>query len=296
MARPIYLVNDAMTQIPGSRTLWHLLADWLGATFVPWGEADSLDGVVIRNATYHGPLTTTGPTVALLQDIMPPETPIRAQQVEVCQRADVIVANSAWTLSQYPELTGLNTRIIPLPVDTDLFRPREDRAALQAKWGIAAGSVCWVGGATVIKGFDRLHRLAGTSDLHFAVALKDAGKVHSPGWFGRMKVYARLTQAELAEVMTACRVGLCTSRIETQHLAGLEMAACGLPVVYVDPVGVYAEAPVWAVQAEEGKLAEAIRVAQAQAKPAEIREALLAGPWGMEACREAWASVVGDVS
>lgn len=33
-------------------------------------------------------------------------------------------------------------------------------------------------------------------------------------------------------------MGLCTSRMETQHLAGIEMGACGLPVVAPN-VGTY---------------------------------------------------------
>lgn len=307
MARPVYLVNDQLTAIPGSVTLWGLLEDWLGSPSVILGPYPTLaaraseiigqrDGTVIRNATYFGPLATPNcRTIVLLQDLMPPDTPARATQVEVCQRADVIVANSKWTLDQYPELAGLNVRVIPLPVDTGLFRPREDRAALQTELGIHPGSICWVGAADVIKGYDRLHRLAGSSDLHFAVVLKDRDKARTPAWFGRMRVFTRLAQEDLAKVMASCRVGLCTSRIETQHLAGLEMAASGLPVVYVDPVGVYAEPQPWAIQATEAQLPAMLASAQAQAQPGAVREALLAGPWSLEACRASWLSLVaGD--
>jgi len=51
-------------------------------------------------------------------------------------------------------------------------------------------------------------------------------------------MFTRLTHDELVKVVGACRVGLCTSRMETQHLAGIEMGACGLFMV-APPVGVY---------------------------------------------------------
>jgi glycosyltransferase involved in cell wall biosynthesis len=51
-------------------------------------------------------------------------------------------------------------------------------------------------------------------------------------------MYSRLTHEELVKIIGACRIGLCTSRMESQHLAGIEMGACGLPMV-APPVGVY---------------------------------------------------------
>jgi len=55
-----------------------------------------------------------------------------------------------------------------------------------------------------------------------------------------MRMYTRVTHEELVKIIGACRVGLCTSRTESQHLAGIEMGACGLPMV-APPVGVYWE-------------------------------------------------------
>ena len=53
-------------------------------------------------------------------------------------------------------------------------------------------------------------------------------------------MFCKVNHEKLVNIIGACRVGLCTSRIESQHLAGIEMAACGLPIV-ASPVGVYWE-------------------------------------------------------
>jgi glycosyltransferase involved in cell wall biosynthesis len=78
-------------------------------------------------------------------------------------------------------------------------------------------------------------------DIPFVAVLKDA--MPDPV-APNLRCYVRLSQPDLAQVMGACRVGLCTSRSETQHLAGIEMGACGLPLV-VPPVGTYWERVDW---------------------------------------------------
>ena len=250
--RPVFLVNDALAQGPGQSTLWHNLVSWFSGEFIG-GDFPGLgrvaaerlagvtSGVCVRNASWFAPFDSPIPVVSLLQDVLPEGHPGRPQQVEVCQRSQLIVANSKWTLAQYPELTGLPTKIIPLPVDFHAFRPREDAGALRAKWGVRERSICWVGSGDVVKGYDILHRLIAQTSFNYVVVRKD--KVNGPDWpdrwGGRCRNFGQLTQADLAEIMASCVLGLCTSRSETQHLAGIEMMACGLPVV-APAVGFYA--------------------------------------------------------
>jgi len=87
-----------------------------------------------------------------------------------------------------------------------------------------------------VKGFDIFLRVVRVNpDINFVAVFKDAAPDIVPP---NLRTYTRLTHAELVRVIGACRVGLCTSRTESQHLAGIEMGACGLPMV-VPPVGVY---------------------------------------------------------
>ena len=300
----VYLANDAPSQIPGSRTLWSNLSDWLGADpiYAPYGSLKSTVeerlrdepwAVLIRNATYWPACDLPNPTIALLQDYLPAE--MRAGQVSVCQRATATVTNSVWTAAQYPELAGLLT-VIPLPVDFDLFAPSSSAGELRSKWNIRPGSVCWVGSGLAIKGYDILHRLIGSCGLNFVVVRKDAPPDWpASSWAGRCRQFGPLSQADLAEVMAACTVGLCTSRFETQHLAGIEMAGCGLPVIATEPVGVYGEMQAWHRVVKTADLPVMLENAIGQARPDEIASAVRKGPWTEVACKRSWMEIVAKV-
>ena len=79
-----YLVNDTLAVIPGTHTFWNDLLDWF-----PWLE-DQTGGytpysqlvlricslprpwpdLIIRNATFFGPIPLPVPQIAILQDIL----------------------------------------------------------------------------------------------------------------------------------------------------------------------------------------------------------------------------------
>jgi len=110
----------------------------------------------------------------------------------------------------------------------------------QQALGLPDGCVCWIGAsqgaAGQVKGYNILLAIVRQNpDIPFVCVFKDRQPEYPPP---NMRCYTRLTHAELVRVIGACRVGLCTSRMESQHLAGIEMGACGLPMV-APPVGVY---------------------------------------------------------
>src|SRR3990167_3449450 len=115
----VWVVNDYLTTIPGTRTLWHDLCEWVGGEW--HGDVDyewlgynvEIDAaksgkpdVLIRNATWFGPIDLNVPTISLLQDIMPEGSVQRAQQVSVCRASRLTVFNSAYTRARYQELDG----------------------------------------------------------------------------------------------------------------------------------------------------------------------------------------------
>ena len=242
------LVNDALNQI-GERTFWHDLQEWFGMDFVgaPFetltGHADALAlegtvSLIVRNASYFAPLkaSATIPTISLLQDVFS-EGPIREMQIRVAESSREVVFNSAYTQSQYGALS--RSRVIPLPVDFSVFEPGNPQG-LQQALSLPDGCVCWVGAsqgaAGHVKGFDIFLQIVRLNpDIPFVAVFKDAMPDSIPP---NLRCYVKLPQDELARAMGACRVGLCTSRTESQHLAGTEMGGCGLPLV-VPNVGTY---------------------------------------------------------
>ena len=230
----------------GEHTFWNDLQDWFSMTFVgaPYDTlADEADkeaagaSLIVRNASWFGPMKASAmvPTIGLIQDIM--EGPGRVTQEIVARTCRRVVFNSAFTASMYPDVK--NGATIPLPVDFDTFEPG-NHMGLQQALGLPDRCVVWVGAhegaAGHIKGWDIMLAVARTNPhMKFVAVFKDSVPDYAPF---NIRMYARLDHETLARVIGACRVGLCTSRTETQHLAGIEMVACGLPLV-VPNVGTY---------------------------------------------------------
>jgi len=235
------LVNDCLSALPDHRTFWNDLQDWFGMEFVG-GEyptlldkvqtrvAEAGDYLVVRNGSYFpARLLYATKQICLLQDIFA-DGPSRKMQEEVLLSCDVTVFNSEFTQSKYPG--DRSPRVIPLPVDFFLFEPG-NAMGLQQALSLPDGCVCWVGACQAaaghVKGWDIFLQVVRLNpDIPFVGVFKDALPDSVPP---NLRCYVRLAQEELAKVMGACRVGLCTSRMESQHLAGIEMGACGLPMV-----------------------------------------------------------------
>lgn len=244
------LVNDALSQL-GEVTFWHRLRDWFGMEFVGGDYATLAEkakdaakdaSLIVRNATWFPPIDVKTSTISLLQDIIT-EGPMREMQEAVLAGSVAAVFNSEFTRSKYGIVNKAygapESPVIPLPVDFSVFTPQNALACQQAL-SLPDGCVCWIGAsqgaAGHVKGFDTFCQVVRTNpDIPFVAVFKDAMPESVPP---NLRAYVRLTHAELVKVIGACRVGLCTSRTESQHLAGIEMGACGLPMV-APLVGVY---------------------------------------------------------
>ena len=252
------LVNDMMSALPDHKTFWHDLQDWFNMEFHGGDYPDLIDrsdskggfpvSLIIRNASWFGPLDRSKdvPTISLLQDIFD-DGPQREMQKKVMFSSRVVVFNSEFTGSKYkvtaPEMEagGIidKTLVIPLPVDFKLFEPG-NAMGLQQAHSLPDNCVLWIGAsqgaAGQIKGFDIFQSIVRQNpDINFVAVFKDAAPGYGPT---NLRMYEKLNHEQLVELIGACRVGLCTSRTESQHLAGIEMGACGLPMVARD-VGTY---------------------------------------------------------
>jgi len=252
----ILVINDQLTSIPGTSTFWSDLVKWFDAEFMGGDYSDLtknansvLNGygrrkwdLIIRNGSYFGPIESTAPQISLIQDIFE-DGPARKMQSEVIKSSTSVVFNSEFTKSKYIILKTFavenpQVKVIPIPVDFDLFRPG-NLMGLQQALSIPDGAVCWIGAAQEaahIKGWDIfLSIVRQNPDIPFVGIFKDQQPEYGPT---NLRMYTKVNHEELVKIIGACRVGLCTSRVESQHLAGIEMGACGLPMV-APPVGTY---------------------------------------------------------
>lgn len=297
MSRP-WIINDLLTAIPETTTFWHQLVDWTGGHFMG-GDYSHLKAiveaayaacptedrptVVIRNASYFPPLDLPGcRQVALVQDIIG-----SSWQEDVIDSADHVVYNSAYTRAKTKEAAH-GSSIIPLPVNFDTFRVLPSAINFD---------VVWIGSTHPVKGFDLLLEvMAAVPDLNFAIVLKDEVAPPLPS---NARCWLRQPQEKVAEIINRARVGLCTSRVETQHLAGIEMGACGLPLV-VPLVGTYYDrtAGVWGIRYNPPDVRSIVGALRLQLKKSHNPLAIRAyWQWAMHptVVRGQWEELLGRV-
>jgi len=239
-----WLVNDTLTCIPGTKTFWHDLLEWLpnledkcnGHTSFPilanlieqQGSVNPPD-YIIRNATYFRRINLPVKTISLLQDLIPDNS----MQLDVCNNSDVVVYNSPYTQAHYADKVKTKAVMIPLGVDFNKFTPHDKSYAEEL--GILPNSILFIGAANNHpKGFDIMLDIINNTNYNFCLVMKDDFKTDNP----RVKVFNRIDHDLLVKVINSCDLLVCTSRVETLHLAGVEAAACNLPLV-TSNVGIY---------------------------------------------------------
>lgn len=239
-----WLVNDTLTCIPNTRTFWHDLLEWfpnledkcngvtpfhiLPETIEHYYQHLSPPDYIIRNASYFRKLNVNTKVVSLLQDILP----YKDEQIDVCNHSEFVVFNSPFTQSIYNNLIDSKKVLIPLGTNFDVFVPGK---SFEQEFSILPNSILFIGSTTENpKGFDILLKIIENTDYNFCLVMKDQYTSDNP----RVKVFNRVDHQTLVKIINSCKLLVCTSRIETLHLAGVEAAACNLPLV-VSNVGIY---------------------------------------------------------
>ena len=300
-----WLVNDTLTCIPNTKTFWHDLLDWIpnledkcgGHTpfyILPNKIEEEAMGFppdyIIRNATYFRRLNLKTKTISLLQDLVLNDP----QQIDVCNHSDLVVYNSPYTQSHYIDKITSNSVMIPLGVDFNKFVPLNKNYCDEL--GILPNSILFIGATTNNpKGFDILSEIIETTDYNFCLVMKDDFKTTNP----RVKVFNRVDHDMLIKIINSCEMLVCTSRVETLHLAGVEAAACGLPLV-ASNVGIYYNLP-------NGKWGRNVNILTPQNFITEIqyvkdnlsefnpREAFLQLGLDTETCKNKWINIIQNI-
>jgi glycosyltransferase involved in cell wall biosynthesis len=244
-----WLINDCLTCIPGTKTFWHDLLEWLP------GLEDKCEGYtayhiladkmemqfeflsnkpdyIIRNGTFFRPLNIPVPTISLIQDYYEGNS----QQIDVCNSSTAVIFNSNYTASKYLGKFKGRYKVIPLGVDFDFFKPiieyREDIELHKgANLDVLPDSILYVGSAVNHpKGFNHILDLINSTNYNFCLAMKDDFKLDHP----RVKVFNKLNHEQMLMIYNSCSMILCPSVVETQHLSSIEAGACGLPIIITD--------------------------------------------------------------
>lgn len=292
-----WLVNDCLTCIPGTRTFWHDLLEWLPDLqdkcngYTPYAQlpdriesevnVEGTPDYIIRNCTFFRHMNINTKTISLIQDVY--EGSQRSQQLSVANSSDVVVFNSPYTASLYKDQINTRTEIIPLGTNFELFKPKEASKDL----GILPNSILFVGAQNNYpKGFDTLMQLVNESNHNFCLVMKDDFSINHP----RIKVFNRVSHDVLVEIYNSCSMIVCTSRMETLHLGGIEAMACDLPVAGTN-VGIYHDIPdgKWGKRLASVNTLDEIMSSLDSFSP---RNYALSQKLDTKACKESWQKLI----
>jgi glycosyltransferase involved in cell wall biosynthesis len=299
-----WLVNDCLTCIPGTKTLWHNLLDWLPGLIDKTNGYTSFSNLaykiesdlkndrpdyIIRNATFFRPIDTYVPTISLLQDIYQEGSSLYNEQIHVINTSNLVVFNSPYTFNKYKNVTrSIPYKIIPIGTNSELFSPAPvDKTT----------DIVYVGSsATYPKGFDVVQKLINETDYTFNLVMKDSFTMSHP----RVAVYNMITQEELVTVLNKSKMLICTSQEETLHLGGIEAGFCNIPIV-TSSVGIYPSIKNdsrWGIIVDDYTIddyKEKIKYILNNLSNFSPRESFIDNKLDLNACKEEWQSCITQI-
>jgi len=292
-----WLINDCLTCIPGTKTFWNNILEWIPGLIDKtngYTNYENLPSIIekdaqihgnpdyiIRNCTFFRKLNLNVKTISLLQDCYTNN----AQQIHVANSSDIVVFNSPFTYSFYKNQITSKFIIIPLGVDSDHFNERE--IDYSQELGILPYSVLFVGAKNDHpKGFDLMMDIINNTDYNFCLIMKDNFTINHP----RVRVFNNATQEIMSKIYNSCKMIVCTSRIETQHLAGIEGGLCGLPIIATN-VGIYFNIE----NGEWGRKASNLMEFNNYNK-FNPRNYFLKMGYDINSCKNAWQKIINEVN
>jgi hypothetical protein len=127
-----------------------------------------------------------------------------------------------------------SVEVLPIGVDTDLFRPIPEKGKLREKFGIPLKRRVgmWVGTTHPMKGYREMVEVAlGNPDTHWIVVWKQSTEAgHHPGGSN----FIQVSQDALCELFNCADFYLSSSQLPSFYMAEWEAMACDLPVLLAD--------------------------------------------------------------
>jgi glycosyltransferase involved in cell wall biosynthesis len=298
-----WLVNDTLTCIPNTRTFWHDLLDWFpnledkcnGYTdySVLAEKIESIDGrpdYIIRNGSYFRKLNIDVPTFCLIQD-----TSNNPMQTEVINTSTCVVFASKETHNLYKDrINPKNVRVIEQSSDFNFFKPISERHP-----EVLPNSIIFIGDSShEKKGFHRVLNLIETmTDFNFCLVMKDDTNInvipqHSRS---RVRIFNKVDRDTVKLLINSSVCAICTSGNEEGHFAGIEIGACGIPMV-ARPMGCYLDRKddkSWGLISNDEDFPSTIRYVVNNLELFNPRE-YYSKEYTLERCREKWVNLINE--
>ena len=299
MSKQGWLVNDQLTCIPGTETLWHDLLRWIPGLVDKTGGYTSFQALpiaieaaaeldtpdfIVRNASHFRRMNLDCKTISLMQD------PLRtSDQIKVCNNSNVVVFNSEYMKDSCKNLIDpKRSEVIPLGVNFDFFCDLEND--FSEELGIPENAILFIGADNQFKGFDKVRWLIDNTSLNFCLVMKDDVSINND----RCKTFNSVDHETLRKIINSCSACLCTSTIETQHLSSIEAGACNIPVVTTN-VGIHynKNGDGWGEKIPDGASGKDIAelLDKALSSEYETRNKFIEFEYNRKSCREKWVKL-----
>mgnify|MGYP004003773073 FL=1 len=248
----VVICNDIVTGQMGEEVLWDHLLTLPGTFGLDFEKAGGESGphfkkyiddnlpavkVVLQNASFVDYMGDGKYTVAFLQDNLRGMSNPSYIQEKNLKMANAWVTNSIGTASSYPEYPF---EVIPVGVNHKLFRPM-DKNRLRQKWKIDSDAKVgiFVGALDSVKGWPSVMAVIDKLSDHkwIIVSKYDCKYSHE-----NVSQFNKVDQETLCELLNCADFFILGSTVETQCLAAIEAALCGLPVV-MNRVGIFKDIP-----------------------------------------------------
>ncbi len=308
MKKTGWLINDCLTCIPDTKTFWHNLLDWFPDLIDKTsGYTDysilankienelqyDIPQYIIRNASYFRKINTNVKTISLVQDILGD----KSEQINVINNSDIVVFNTNYVYEKYKIYVNdiSKIRICPLGIDFNYFKPSNEYYE-----GVLPNSVLFIGASNNYpKGFnivqDIIYKM---KNQNFCLILKDDFSIDKLPLDVRHRVtiFNKINQDTIKKIINSCICAICTSYEETQHLAGIECAACNIPIIARE-VGVYFDCKndnEWGVIANDTNFIERIEFVIKNKHLFNPREYFIK-KYSNEVCKKNWINIINNI-
>jgi len=301
----IWIVNDLLTCIPGTKTFWHMLLEIDGTidkTGTPYstlvqaieddpGQCDLL----IRNGTFFPPIKRTDcKQVALIQDYYGQDK----QQMDVALAADCVVFNSKFTLDAfYYSLDSFKKiSMIPIGVNHNLFKPIAQFRKANDIFSRFKRTGIFVGDYNETKNTRLFEEIAKeNTHVDFIYISKARNQIN----LSNVRNYpGGVNEQGMVQLYNEADFCIMCSPLETLHLTTVEAALCDTPVIGTN-TGWLADY----FRCEMGiridgkltvdKFSHAIaRVISSTYSP---REAMLNTPFTWDGCKTSWENLIEEI-
>ncbi len=235
----IYLSPEVRTSV-NEDTFW----DWMNRVFsqssfeVP--STLNVDDIILRYSAM-GFLPVAGKSVALCWEMYPQmqklyhnnslsEDAVKRvyEAARYCTyRVVATPKNAVWY-----EKFG-TVEVIPIGVDTDFWRPYNNKAEFRKKYDIPQNAKVgvWIGTFHHMKGFARLVEYAQNNpEIYWIIVIGRQYRALSA--FDNAKIFMDVPQSIIVELINAADFYLCTNRLSAYYMADWEAMSCNIPFVY----------------------------------------------------------------